>query len=102
MHVSTLWRWSLRGVKGIRLETVMIGGIRYTSREALERFVARTTAAADGTTPTIRTPAQRQRAIEAAERELADSEILREGFSRFGPADRDLVAAKANLTELDT
>jgi hypothetical protein len=73
VHVSTLWRWSFRGVRGIRLETVLIGGIRYTSREALERFVASTTAAADGTTAATRTPKQRQRAIEAAERELADA-----------------------------
>jgi hypothetical protein len=75
LHVSTLWRWAQRGVKGTRLETVMIGGIRYTSREALERFVARTTAAADGTTPIVRTPKQRQRAIEAAERELSEAGI---------------------------
>src|SRR5436853_7301545 len=75
LHVSTLWRWSLRGIRGIRLETVMVGGIRYTSREALERFVGRTTAAAAGTTPAVRTPKQRQRAIEAAERELTEAGI---------------------------
>jgi hypothetical protein len=74
LHVATLWRWAHRGVRGVRLETVMVGGIRYTSREALERFVAATTAAADGTNPVIRTPKQRQRAIEAAERELANME----------------------------
>ena len=74
VHVATLWRWAHRGVRGIRLESVMIGGIRYTSREALERFVAATTAAADGSRPApqTRTSRQRQRAIESAERELAD------------------------------
>ena len=30
-HFSTLWRWYRRGVFGVRLETVVIGGRRYTS-----------------------------------------------------------------------
>ena len=42
---STLWRWRSRGIGGVRLETVMIGGRRYVSREALERFVGELTAA---------------------------------------------------------
>ena len=50
IHPSTLHRWRLRGVRGIRLETVLIGGTRYTSTEALSRFFAATTAAADGQT----------------------------------------------------
>jgi hypothetical protein len=64
-----------RGIRGVRLETVMIGGIRYTSCEALERFVAATTAAANGTTPPVRTSRQRQRDFAAAEKELTDSGI---------------------------
>jgi hypothetical protein len=40
-HISTLMRWVLRGVKGIKLETVVVGGRRYTSVEAINRFVAR-------------------------------------------------------------
>jgi hypothetical protein len=72
LHVGTIYRWMLRGIRGIRLETVLVGGIRYTSREALERFIAATTAAADGVpAANVRTSKQRQRAIEAAERELA-------------------------------
>jgi hypothetical protein len=42
-HLSTLHRWRLRGVRGIRLETCLVGGARYTSREALQRFVESTT-----------------------------------------------------------
>jgi hypothetical protein len=38
--LPTLWRWHSRGVRGVRLETVALGGRRYTSREALERFVS--------------------------------------------------------------
>ena len=71
LHTSTIWRWSQRGVKGVRLETVLVGGVRYTSREALDRFVAATTAAADGTSSPIRTSRQRERSIAAAEKELA-------------------------------
>ncbi len=38
--VQTLHRWRVRGVWGVKLETILFGGIRYTSREALHRFVA--------------------------------------------------------------
>lgn len=69
-HISTVHRWRFRGVRGIRLETCLIGGRRYTSREALERFSTRVTAAADGGTMPGRTPRQRQKAIDQAEREL--------------------------------
>ncbi|MEX2174604.1 MAG: DUF1580 domain-containing protein [Pirellulaceae bacterium] len=75
VHAATAHRWRLRGTRGCRLETILVGGIRYTSREALERFVAATTAAADGTAVPARTSAQRERAIAAAERELADAGI---------------------------
>lgn len=37
-HVSTLYRWAQRGVRGCRLETIPVGGIRCTSVEALQRF----------------------------------------------------------------
>lgn len=47
-HVATLHRWRLRGVNGVRLETLKVGGRRVTSLEALQRFIAGTTAAADG------------------------------------------------------
>jgi Protein of unknown function (DUF1580) len=39
-HLSTVVRWSLRGIKGVRLETVVVGGRRFTSREAIRRFHA--------------------------------------------------------------
>ncbi|RIK74926.1 MAG: hypothetical protein DCC68_22150 [Planctomycetota bacterium] len=72
-HVSTLWRWFQRGVKGHRLETLVVGGKRYTSREALQRFADRLTAASTGEPTSARTPRQRQRQIEQAEAELARS-----------------------------
>ena len=38
-HVATLYRWSQRGCRGVRLETCQVGGTRCTSVEALQRFV---------------------------------------------------------------
>ena len=57
-HVSTLWRWCRRGVKGIVLETYVVAGRRFTSTEALERFASATTAAANGEPPPAQTPRQ--------------------------------------------
>jgi len=39
-HVSTLHRWRRHGVRGVRLETCLLGGKRFTSIEALSRFSA--------------------------------------------------------------
>ena len=70
-HLATGWRWIKRGCRGVKLETVLIGGKRYSSLEALQRFVERTTAAADGTsTVTASTPSARKKAHEKASREL--------------------------------
>ncbi len=70
VHVSTIHRWRLRGVRGVKLSTVMRGGARRTSREAIERFCVAVTAASEGETPPTRTARQRRRAIRAAEAEL--------------------------------
>jgi hypothetical protein len=47
VDACTVWRWATRGVRGVKLETLLIGGIRYTSAEALQRFYEKTTAAAE-------------------------------------------------------
>lgn len=44
IHVSTVFRWALRGCNGTRLETCQVGSLRYTSVEALGRFVERRSA----------------------------------------------------------
>ena len=36
---ATIWRWTLRGVKGVVLETFDCGGFKATSREAVTRFL---------------------------------------------------------------
>jgi hypothetical protein len=38
---ATLWRWTAHGVRGIKLESVKIGGTACTSLEALRRFFGR-------------------------------------------------------------
>lgn len=51
---STVHRWRTRGTRGVKLETVLIGGARFTSVEKLQLFVTATTAAAEGSTAQTR------------------------------------------------
>ena len=69
-NLSTLHRWRVKGIRSVKLESCLYGGRRMTSAEALQRFVNRSTAAADGTPVPTRTPKKRQRDIEKAEAEL--------------------------------
>lgn len=38
VHYSTVFRWIQQGANGKRLESCKIGGVRFTSVEALNRF----------------------------------------------------------------
>lgn len=67
--LATLHRWRLRGVKGVRLESVKIGGLRYTSLEAIDRFIQAQNAGNEPAAPSI-TPSQRRKQSEAARAEL--------------------------------
>ena len=71
----TRWRWKLKGVKGVRLETVTVGTRVFTSAESISRFISGTTAAAAGQSSPLRSPAARERAIRKAEAELAAAGI---------------------------
>jgi hypothetical protein len=73
LHPSTLYRWSKAGVRGVVLETVVLGGTRCTTREAVRRFLHKLSCPI-GTAPTP-TPDQRQHRYESAERRLAASGI---------------------------
>ena len=68
--IQTIYRWCRNGIKGIRLETLLIGGRRYTSAEALDRFAAAVTAAAAGERLPVRTTAARTKAQAKADEEL--------------------------------
>lgn len=39
IHVATLYRWAQRGVRGHRLESVLVGGVRMTTRRAIQAFI---------------------------------------------------------------
>jgi hypothetical protein len=75
-HQSTLQRWRLKGVHDVRLESCLLGGRRYTSLEALERFFEQTTAAGDGNLPSRRTSRQRRTAQERARKVLSRAGIV--------------------------
>ena len=65
----TLFRWAFKGVRGARLETLLIGNRRFTSREAIGRFI--TAQNADQTPDPSISPSQRKRQSETARKELA-------------------------------
>jgi hypothetical protein len=89
INFSTLWRWSMRGVRGVKLETLRIGGTLATSHEALQRFADALTASDSqlfetppttqpkrrGRPPKIRTVNQRERDVQAAEARLGAAGI---------------------------
>jgi len=39
VSLSCVWRWVTRGRRGHRLETILVGGRRYSSEEAVMRFI---------------------------------------------------------------
>jgi hypothetical protein len=66
-HPSTCWRWCLRGVRGIVLESFNVGGKRFTTLPAYERWLTKINRKEASANPV---PAYRERAVDAAEREL--------------------------------
>ena len=66
----TLWRHYKKGVRGVKLETVDVGGRPYSSKEAVHRFFKATTAIRDGNSVNCAPSRQRQAAIAKAEAEL--------------------------------
>ena len=67
-HVSCLYRWTVNGCRGVILESIQVGGTRCTSEEALARFFEQLTYSDSSLSQ--RSPAQRRKAMEAAQREL--------------------------------
>jgi len=43
IHISVVYRWVSRGLRGVQLESIRIGGTAYTSTEAIQRFGERLT-----------------------------------------------------------
>lgn len=81
-HVSTLWRWCLKGCKGVRLESICLGGKRLVTAAAIDRFIDASTrrwaeAASPAADVSPRPPAhvmrhneRRQSQIDAARRRI--------------------------------
>lgn len=70
-HVATLWRWVAKGVSGIKLSVVRVGGRTMVTPDAIETFLAALNAADEPQSPEI-TPSQRRRQSEAARKALAE------------------------------
>lgn len=66
VHISACYRWAGRGVHGIKLEVIRIGGSTYTSREALARFAAALSAGTGNAHAPHVIAKTRQRQIDAA------------------------------------
>lgn len=80
-HTSTVWRWSRKGVKGVRLECRRLGGRFVTSLEALDRFgkaLAEIEPPEQPAPSTSKHPTdrQRERAVAEAKATLRDAGIL--------------------------
>lgn len=61
-HVSTGYRYAMQGIRGVVLETVKVGGKRFTSRQAIMRFIAALTR--------VTTPSQNARSSKAPASQL--------------------------------
>ncbi len=72
-HVSCVYRWAQHGLRGVRLEIIQVGGTACTSREALQRFFERLTAARTGERAPTRTAGQRRKAAARANAELENA-----------------------------
>ena len=68
VHVSTVWRWTLRGIRGHRLEKLAVGGKQFTTEPAFARWSAKI----NNQPVPSRTASQRTAALEQADRDLAD------------------------------
>jgi len=69
-HPATLYRWTMRGLRGAKLEYVQVGATRCTSIEALGRFFA---ALAAAPAPPPSSLADRLYAADRLERELVEA-----------------------------
>lgn len=85
-HVSTLWRWAMKGIRGgVRLETARLGRRVITSKEALQRFIVALSEAPEpqpappqpcSSLPKPRSEAQRHHDVEQAKARLRKAGVL--------------------------
>jgi len=70
IHISAIYRWIQRGVRGVRLESVRIGGTTYTSEEALQRFAEQSSAGQEAMPALPQLTSTRRKQIDQAEKEV--------------------------------
>ena len=73
---STFWRWWHNGIRGVKLETVLFGGKRFTTVEAMQRFAQTLSARDEGFFPAGSSPVHRVRKRRAAEAQLRRHDVL--------------------------
>lgn len=81
-NISTLHRWATRGVRGVVLETVAVGHVRYTSIEAVQRFLAAKPAAPAADPVVVNVRADRPAASRQASAAAAATDELRQRVFR--------------------
>ncbi len=71
VNVSTMHRWRLKGLRGVKLETWLIAGRRGTTEEALRHFLEKTAGANDARPS--------RRSVEFGANEAAKAELRKLG-----------------------
>ena len=95
VHISAIYRWVQRGIRGIRLEVIRVGGTTYTSREALQRFSSPTAAPHETANHnTVARQRQVDRAVQRLDQMLYHGRVNANPRSNAveGPIDRSPVA----------
>lgn len=75
IHVSTLYRWAMKGKNGVRLHTVCIGRVRCTTLDALAEFFAESSGE-----PTSKGAAVPRGPSTTRRRELTEEQLAAEGL----------------------
>ena len=74
---ATVFRWAKKGVKGVHLRHIRVGGVNYTTEEWIEKFFE-DLAAAD--VAGRRVPAARPAHLQIVDHETADRELGEAGL----------------------
>ncbi len=74
--LKTLYRWSLKGINGVILESYRLGGRRFTTKQALARFIDRVSQRGSPAPPASAERRGRDDAISRAERALDEAGIV--------------------------
>jgi hypothetical protein len=76
VHYHTLLNWAIRGIRGHKLETILIGRRRYTSEAAIKRLIQNLNPETHDNPPSA---AERRRQVERGRRAL-DEQLARRGM----------------------